>query len=309
MALETPIAFCIFNRPAVTQRVFEVIARAKPRRLLVIGDGARCDRPDEACLVSQTREIVENVSWNCDVQVNYAAQNMGCKKRIASGLDWAFQQSDELIILEDDCLPDLSFFSYCSELLARYRNDDRVMMISGDNFQPKQRTHNSYYFSRWAHIWGWASWRRAWEHFDMEIATWPLAKANHTLRAAFSSDEEYRDWEPLLDRQHAGEIDTWDFPWQYACWSNHGLSIIPEKNLISNIGFGRDATHTLDPASHLANRPTTAIDELVHPAFVLPNYEADQHTLEQIFGPMLSPKSPPPKPKWYRRLMPSRKVA
>ena len=110
MALETPIAFCIFNRPAVTQRVFEVIARAKPRRLLVIGDGARCDRPDEACLVSQTREIVENVSWNCDVQVNYAAQNMGCKKRIASGLDWAFQQSDELIILEDDCLPRPQFF-------------------------------------------------------------------------------------------------------------------------------------------------------------------------------------------------------
>ena len=309
MALETPIAFCIFNRPELTRKVLEVIAEVKPQRLLVIGDGARTDRPDEAKLVNQTREVIEKVNWDCDVQVNFADQNMGCKKRIASGLDWAFQQSDELIILEDDCLPDLSFFNFCSELLARYRNDDRVMMISGDNFQPQQRTSNSYYFSRWAHIWGWASWRRAWEHFDMEISTWPLAKANGGLRSAFSSDEEYRGWSPVLDRQYAGEIDTWDFPWQYACWANHGLSIIPECNLISNIGFGKDATHTTDPESHLANRPTASIGKLDHPKLILPNHQADQYTLEQIFGPMLTPQPTEPKPKWYRRLMPSRKAA
>lgn len=309
MVLETPIAFCIFNRPALTCRVLEVIAQAKPRRLLVIGDGARANRPDEAELVQQTREVIKNVNWDCDVQVNYAAQNMGCKKRIASGLDWAFQQSEELIILEDDCLPDPSFFSYCQDLLTRYRNDDRIMMISGDNFQPQRRTPNSYFFSRWAHIWGWASWRRAWQHFDMEISTWPLAKTNNSLRAAFSSDNEYRDWKPILDRQFAGEIDTWDFPWQYACWANHGLSIIPERNLISNIGFGRDATHTIDPESHLANRPTTSIGKLVHPELILANHEADQYTLEEIFGPMLSPRPSVPKPKWYRRLMPPRKAA
>ncbi len=309
MALETPIAFCIFNRPALTRKVFEAIAVAKPRRLLVIGDGARANRPGELELVDQTREIIGLVNWDCDVQVNYASQNMGCKQRISSGLDWAFQQSDELIILEDDCLPDPSFFSYCDELLERYRDDDRIMMISGDNFQPQPRTNNSYYFSRWAHIWGWASWRRAWEHFDMEISTWPRAKAEHSLRSAFSSEREYRNWEPILDRQFAGEIDTWDFPWQYACWANHGLSIIPEQNLISNIGFGGDATHTVDPESHLANRPTTAIGELVHPPLILPNHEADQHTLENIFDPMFSPQPSTPKPKWYRRLMPTRKAA
>jgi len=300
MALETPIAFCIFNRLDLTKRVFEAIRDARPKRLLVIGDGPRIDVAGEASVVEQTRSIVSNIDWECKVQTNFSEINLGCKHRIASGLDWAFEQSEELIILEDDCVPDPSFLRFCETLLERYRNDERVMMISGDNFQPAPCSEFSYYFSRWPHIWGWASWRRAWQHFDVNVSSWPKLKETEQLRNVFVDDAEYQHWAATLDRQHAGEIDTWDFPWGYACWANNGLTILPEQNLISNIGFGESATHTMDPSSRLANLKTSGIGKIIHPEKVAPNQTADQFTWEHILAPPSLPQVNR-KPKWYER--------
>lgn len=306
MSLNTPIAFCIFNRPELTRRVFEAIALAKPKKLLVIGDGARSDRPEERQLVEQTRAVVERVDWDCEVITHYSPTNLGCKQRMSSGLDWAFQISEELIVLEDDCLPDPTFFDFCQQLLERFRNDPRVMLISGNNFQPNRHSQHSYYFSHWPHIWGWASWRRAWNHFDVQISSWPEIKSDQALRSVFPGEEQYRYWAGVLDRQHAGEIDTWDFPWAYACWINSGLTILPESNLIANLGFGPDATHTTDTASRLSNLETYPIGQLNHPPRVLRNEVADQFTWDHILRPPSQPDSQGPRDRWYRRLLRSK---
>lgn len=299
MSLETPVAFCIFNRPELTRRVFEAIAESKPKTLLIIADGARADVPGEQQQVDETRQVIERIDWPCDVKTNFSSINLGCKHRMASGLDWAFEQSEELIILEDDCLPSRSFFTYCQQLLDRYRDDERIMMISGDNFQPQPRSSSSYYFSRWTHIWGWASWRRAWKHFDVNITSWPDIKSTRQLMSVCGSESEYNHWSATLDLQHAGKIDTWDFPWAYACWINSGLTILPEKNLISNLGFGPTATHTTDANSRLAQLETAELGELIHPVHVAPNYIADQFTWEHILAPQ--PSTPRVSSKWYHR--------
>lgn len=304
MPLETPIAFCLFNRPELTRQVFHAIALAKPKTLYVISDGARPDHPEEQSLVEESRSVIDQVDWDCDVKINFSEVNLGCKQRIASGLGWAFQQSEELIILEDDCLPDPSFFEYCQQLLGRYRDDQRIMMISGDNFQPVCHSQDSYYFSRWPHIWGWASWRRAWNHFDVEVSSWPKVKTSQKLRSVFSSQLEYEHWASVLDRQYAGEIDTWDFPWAYACWINSGLTILPTTNLITNIGFGPEATHTTDPSSRLANLSKHDIGCLIHPSRVLQDYVADQYTWENVLAPPETPSCSGSNAKWYDRFIP-----
>ena len=285
MSFDVPIAFCIFNRPEVTQRVFDAIARQKPKQLFVIADGAREDVEGESELVAQTRAIVDQIDWPCNLQCNFAKRNMGCRNRMATGLSWAFGLAEQLIILEDDCLPDQSFFGYCRELLIRYQSDPNVMMISGDNFQPHRRTENSYYFSRWTHIWGWASWRRAWQHFDVELKSWPEVRLQKDFVKQFENEQEYRYWSRIFDGLVRGEIDTWDFAWGYACWVQGGLTILPEVNLVSNLGFGLDATHTRDPNSSLANLPTSAMGALRHPPNIERNEIADQWTYEKIFKP------------------------
>ncbi len=285
MSFDIPIAFCIFNRPEVTERVFKSIARQRPTSMFVIADGARADVVGEAELVEQTRAIVDRVDWPCNLQCNFAKQNMGCRDRMSSGLSWAFGQSEKLIILEDDCLPNDGFFEYCRELLIRYESDPQVMMISGDNFQPHRRTEYSYYFSRWTHIWGWASWQRAWNHFDVSLASWPEVRLKQDFAARFETRQEYEYWSRVFDEFAAGEIDTWDFAWAYACWVRGGLTVLPESNLVSNLGFGTGATHTTDGQSPLANLPTSSLGPLIHPPMIERNVIADRWTYDKVFRP------------------------
>ena len=280
--LNTPVLFCIFNRPEITRRVFQRIREARPGKLLVVADGARTGRDGESESVAQTRAIIDGVDWPCEVLTNFADQNMGCKQRIASGITWAFEQTDELIILEDDCLPDPTFFSYCDELLNRYRDHPEIMMISGDNFQPHSQTGDSYYFSHWAHIWGWATWKRAWQHFDADVSDWPQRKQENFLARIFSTAADQRHWEQVMENQHKGLIDTWDFPWTYACWKAGGLTILPDRNLVTNIGFGDSATHTTDAESRLAHLPTYPISQLTHPETIKRHVVADQYTQDHV---------------------------
>lgn len=289
MSLSTPIVLIIFNRPDFTQTVFETIRIAKPKKLLVIADGPRCPEENEKC--QKSREIINQIDWNCELLINFSEINLGCGIRVSSGLSWAFSEVEEAIILEDDCLPSPSFFFFCERLLERYRDDIRIMHICGTNFQfGRRRSSYSYYFSKYPYIWGWASWRRAWKHYDYHIKTWPEFKKSDKLKLVCEDQAEQRMWTLRLDLIHkdAKRINTWDRQWFYTCWFQNGFSIIPESNLVTNLGVGHsDATHksTYSPwVEPWLKWPTYDIWEIKHPPSVIKNREADAYTFDYRFG-------------------------
>lgn len=272
-----PIVFLIFNRPDATARTFAAIRAARPTKLLVVADGPRPERAGEQELSMRTRAIIDGVDWPCEVLRNYSDANMGCGRRVASGITWAFQQVEEAIILEDDCLPDPSFFPFCAELLERYRSDDRVMMISGNNFQSgASPTSNSYYFSQLPHCWGWATWRRAWRDYDYAIRNWPQRRSGRWIKDIVGNRVLETIWRKEFDDVATGKVDTWDFQWKYCIWAHGGLSIVPAVNLVTNIGFGDDATHTLsDDRLHVVARRAIEFP-LRHPTEVSLCRKADE---------------------------------
>lgn len=279
--LKTPVAFLIFNRPDTTERVFAEIARAKPPKLLVVADGARLNRPGEEEKVVATRAILERIDWDCEILTNFSDVNLGCKRRMSSGIDWVFEQVEEAIILEDDCLPDPTFFRFCEELLDRYRHDQRIGMISGDNFQfGRRRNDDSYYFSKYVHIWGWATWRDRWiNSYDVSLSKWPDIRDGGWLTDLLGNANEAPYWENIFELVYRGEIDTWDYQWVFANWLGSRMSIMPTVNLISNIGFAReDATHTTGGSAQadLPRRPVNF--PLTHPIGMLKDVQADLYS-------------------------------
>jgi hypothetical protein len=284
MATHTPVAFIIFNRPDTTEKVFQAIRQAQPKKLLVIADGPRADRPGEAEKCAATRAIIDRVDWECEVLTNYSDVNLGCKLRVSSGIDWVFSEVEEAIILEDDCLPHHSFFEYCQELLERYRYDERVSAIGGNNFQDgQQRGTSSYYFSNYNHIWGWASWRRAWKNYDHNLTNWPAFRDGKYLEAILDSSLEIEYWQNIFQEFHStGEPNTWDYAWTFTCWINRGLTVLPNVNLVSNIGFRSDATHTCGN-SRFANMIAQDIGKLQHPVFISRERNADMYTFDEVF--------------------------
>ncbi len=283
--VKTPVAFLVFNRPDTTIRVFEEIRRARSPKLLVVADGPRADRPGEADKCKAVRAIIETVDWPCEVLKNYSDGNLGCKVRVSSGLDWVFEQVPEAIILEDDCLPHPTFFRFCEELLERYRDDERIGIISGDNFQfGKRRTQNSYYFSRYAHIWGWASWRRTWQKYDVEMKQWPTVRSAEWLSDIFQDRKLVKYWRNIVEAVFNNKIDTWDCQVNFACWINSTLNIMPNNNLVSNIGFGIDATHTTG-RSQFSEMPAMEMQfPLVHPTMIIRDALADGKTEKGQFS-------------------------
>ena len=277
--MKTPVVFLIFNRPDTTARVFAEIRRAKPPKLLVVADGPRTDQRGEEELVAATRAIVDQVDWPCEVIKNYSDTNLGCKKRVSSGIDWVFSTVEDAIILEDDCLPDPSFFPFCEELLEKYRNDERIGQIGGVNFQfGDNATEYSYYFSRYSHIWGWASWRRAWQGYDVEIKNWKEVRKTKQLQGIFEGKEVIDYWTDIFNRVYYNKIDTWDYQWSFHLMINRMLTILPHVNLVSNIGFNRDATHTTGE-SRFNNMGRGHIRfPLMHPSNVARNVSADKYT-------------------------------
>jgi len=283
--LTTPVTFIIFNRPDTTERVFAEIAKTKPPKLLVVGDGARLNCVGEQEKVLATREIIKRVDWDCEVITNYSDVNLGCKQRVSSGLDWVFSQVEETIILEDDCMPDPTFFRFCQELLEYYRDDLRVGMISGDNFQISNSQEDfSYYFSKYTHIWGWATWSNRWlKNYDVNIERWPIIRDQKYLSHIMDDKEEALYWHNIFESVFNGEIDTWDYQWVLTNISEGRLNIMPNVNLISNIGFGENATHTKHHNIY-ANMEVGEIEfPLKHPLFMLRNKIADMHTKKSMF--------------------------
>lgn len=286
--MKTPVAFLIFNRSDTTQKVFEAIRQAKPPRLLVVADGPRPDRPYEVEKCAAARAVIDHVDWDCQVLTNFSDMNLGCRNRVSSGLDWVFDTVEEAIILEDDCLPHPTFFRFCEELLERYRNDERIMAISGDNFQfDRKRTDYSYYFSRYNHCWGWASWRRAWQHNDVEMNHWPDVRDSSLLLNLLSDSRTIDCWHKIFQDVYNGHVNTWCYQWTFACWLQNGLSILPSTNLVANIGFSGEATHTVGK-NIFANMPVKAMSfPLQHPQCKVRNHQADAFTQEWMFGPSL----------------------
>ena len=293
-----PVAFFIFNRPALTARVFERIRAARPGKLLVVADGPRPTRPDDAQLCATTRKIVESPDWPCELITNFADENLGCRRRLSSGLNWVFEQCPEAIILEDDCVPCRSFFSFCSSMLSRYRDDARIMHVSGDNFGKGVRWGaGSYYFSRYSFSWGWASWRRAWRYYDVNVSCWPAARKEGWLASILDDPLEVEYWTGTFDKLHRGEIDTWDYQWLFTCWCQSGLSILPNANLVTNIGAGPDALHFKEGHSTIGI-PTRELDECVDPVVVIRDKEADRVAFEEhIAGRQMREER-----IWYRRM-------
>jgi hypothetical protein len=284
--LNTPVAFIIFNRLDTTERVFAEIAKAKPPKLLVVADGARPTKAGEVEKVAATRAIINRVDWDCEVLTNYSEVNLGCKDRVSSGIDWVFEQVEEAIILEDDCLPDPTFFRFCQEMLDRYRSDLRIGVISGNNFKfENKRNNDSYYFSKYVHIWGWATWRNRWKnHYDVNIYQWPIIKHQNWLSDIFGDEKESKIWTRVFDKMYKKQIDTWDYQWIFANWINNRISIIPNVNLISNIGFGEGASHTRfrDKTAELKTEPL--LFPLTTPRCVCPNASFDKFVFNLIFN-------------------------
>lgn len=282
MSLLTPVVILLFNRPSLTEIVFDSIRKAKPKKLLVVADGPRFPEEEEKC--QKARAVIEKVDWDCNVLTNYSEENLGCKRRVSSGLNWVFSEVEEAIIVEDDCLPTPSFFYFCQTLLKYYRHDQRIMHIASNNFQFNQsRTPYSYYFSKYSHIWGWATWRRAWQYYDVEMKTWPEYQKLDLLSSVCEDTYEQKYWLNSFNQVFDGSIDTWDLQWLYTCWCQSGLSIHPNSTLVSNIGFGVDATHTFCD-SPLAQLPTTDIWEIKHPPLMFRHREADAHAFDYVFG-------------------------
>ena len=283
--LNTPVLFLVFNRPDTTAQVFEAIRKAQPPRLYVAADGPRPDRLGEAEKVAKVREIATAVDWPCEVKTLFREENLGCKKAVSSAITWFFEHEDQGIILEDDCLPHPDFFSFCENLLERYQDDDKVWVITGDNFQNGQkRGQASYYFSHCNHCWGWATWRRAWNHYQGDLPFWPEWKSSPAWIQKLPDRVERRYWSKIFDRVYGNQIDSWDYPWTACVWYHGGLTATPNVNLVSNIGFGSEATHTTSRNSSPAVMRVESIGELHHPSLIKQHSDADYYAFNSHFG-------------------------
>ena len=281
----SPVALFIFNRPQTTQLVFEAIRSARPATLAVIADGPRRDVPGDAAACAEAQAVAARVDWPCDVRTLISQANMGLRGRIESGLSWIFSQFEEAIILEDDCVPDRTFFRFCDEMLERYRDDARVLSVSGSSFQfGARRGEGSYYFSRHNHVWGWATWRRAWSVHDPRMDAWPAARRSGWLEAEFGSAVARQYWDHIFEAAHQTS-HTWDYPWCFSCRRHGGLHVVPNVNLVSNYGFDKGATHTQQAHSIFAFLPTSPMRfPLVHPAQVQPDRDGDEFTEDILYS-------------------------
>jgi hypothetical protein len=284
--MQTPALIIIFNRPEVTAKVAEAIAKAKPPLVFVFADGPRTDRPGEAEKCAATRAAIDRIDWPCDVLKNYSDVNLGCGRGVTSGIDWVFHQTDRAMIFEDDCLPDPSFFPFCDELLERYRDDERIMQIAGCNLQcGHRRGAHSYFFSRFNTCWGWATWRRAWNHMDLSMKKWSAYRHTSWVldRVGDAAAARYLSQKFEDAYRAGGRIDYFDYPWMFATWVQNGLCIVPNVNLVSNIGFGDHATHTKWSESRWANLARTGMPfPLQHPPSIMRHQEADDFFVRQV---------------------------
>jgi len=290
-AFQVPIILIIFNRPEFAKKLIDILRMVKPYAVYVVADGPRSDHPEDDLLCKSTRAVIEQIDWGADVKKLFLESNIGCGKAPADGITWAFSSVEMAIILEDDCLPDLSFFEFCESLLEKYQCDEKVMMISGNNhLLGRTSTHHSYWFSINTQTHGWATWKRAWSLYDFKMADWPKIRRSSLLLNTLHNKRYAKKWKKIFDQvyQLANEnpkYDCWDFQWTYACWKNGALNIIPEVNLVSNIGYGKNATHQTPIDHPLANLRGSKIKfPLIHPLAITQDLMADEVLSQNVYN-------------------------
>ncbi len=274
----TPVLVIAFNRPNHARQMFERLQQLKPKQLFFAVDAPRPHKDGEAERCKEVQEMVNAINWECDVKTLFHKENQGCKQGVIKAIDWFFEHVEEGAILEDDCIPSQDFLKFCDELLPYYRHDKRVMQIGGTNSIATTRTGNSYYFSQYNRIWGWATWRDAWQQRDGDMKAWPafLRNKKSYLAALFEKPLErvywLHQWQSVADKK----VDTWDYQWFFARITAGSYCIIPDVNLISNIGFGAEATHTINNDHEFSNLPTGNLEfPLKHPPFVIRDRDRD----------------------------------
>jgi hypothetical protein len=271
---ETPVLFLTFNRLDTTKQVFSVIRQIKPKHFYISSDGPRTDREGEKAKVEAVRRyVLDNIDWDCEIKTLFRDKNLGCGKAVSGAITWFFEQVEQGIILEDDTLPSTSFFSYCTELLERYKDDQRIYHIAG--WSPlftdlrKDRTlkgiKDSYYFGPYPHIWGWATWRRAWHKYNFDIQNLTDFVVSNKLKQIYPPKDLQEYWLQVFQGMQNHEIDTWDYQWSYVIMQNNGFCINPVRSLITNVGFNLDGTHTVDFTSSFANTKRYKLVCLQHP--------------------------------------------
>jgi hypothetical protein len=279
-----PILFLVFNRPEVTKRVFEQIRAVRPAKLYIAADGPRMSKKGEDILCHNTREIVlSNIDWECDVKTFFRTENLGCGKAVSEAITWFFENEEAGVILEDDCLPSLSFFEYVEYCLLRYWDNPKIMHIGGNNFFDKTWGDKSYFYSAYNHIWGWASWRRAWKLYQYDLIHINERALKVSLNTYFPrsiSESWFNNYKLLLKNK----VDTWDYQWTFCIWLNHGLCTYPNYNLVSNIGFGQNATHTHDENYKYNNLPYREIEDISSPKYIRRNVKADIISSYNVFA-------------------------
>lgn len=297
-AMKTAVAFIIFRRPDTTRRVFERIRQARPPRLYVIADGPRPEKVGEAEQVAAARMVVEQVDWPCQVTKIYSDTNLGCRDRVVSGLDAVFAEEAQAIILEDDCLPHTDFFYFCEALLERFSGDNQVRHISGNNFLFKlAKVDGPYYFSRYPHIWGWATWASAWSKFDREKMAWRTPESRNRVLKSLEDDKESANfWSELFFSMCDGKskYSSWGYLWCLTCFSKNWLCVNPRVNLVQNLGDDLSATHTSGGLVH-TNIKARTLRNLTRCPPVERHQKADREVFKIVFLQR--------EIRWYRRLL------
>jgi len=276
--MRSPVLFLIFNRPALVKATFACIREARPPRLYIAADGPREGRDGEAALCQEAREAATQVDWPCEVRTLFRKRNLGCADAVSSAITWFFRHEAEGVILEDDLSIHPDFFPFCDAMLERYRDEEHIMHVHGNNFQyGLPRGEAGYYFSCFSHCWGWASWARAWEKYDHAM-TRMRSVTSKTLPRLFQSQAAIGCFRDVLARVKDGRINSWAYRWTCSVWEHEGLCVNPNVNMARNIGFGAEGTHTTDSAAVVAHLPAEGLAEITHPQEIARDAVADEWT-------------------------------
>ena len=278
-----PILLLVFNRPDHTKRILERIREVRPHQLFIAADGPRNWIEHETDQCSLVRKISTDIDWDCNVQTLFQENNLGCKHAVSSAINWFFSHVNNGIILEDDCLPEHEFFKYCEDLLEYHHGDDRIMHIAGTNLNwEKYKGNNSYFFSYYSPVWGWATWKRAWEKYDVNMSSYTI-DGKKIINRKFTEIKE-RIYRKLVYRLcYTNQLDTWDYQWNYSIITNNGMAIIPNANMVTNIGFGSDATHTTNKEFALnVNAAGKIVFPLIHPDLIQIDINNDKSYFKHI---------------------------
>jgi hypothetical protein len=278
----TPVAYFVFNRPRHTRKTFDIIRAYRPSQLFVIADGPRPHRPTDIERCREVRNIVSEINWPCEVYFDFAGHNLGAGRRISSGLDWVFSKVDRAIVLEDDCLASPDFFTFCDDLLVRYREAESVWVVSGNSYQPDfQRGDSSYFFSKYPDTWGWATWRRAWRHYRHDLPFLDEWRRSPRWKECFPTRSEQRHFLRVFDAALTGVVDAWDYQWVGCVIYHGGLSATPNANLVKNIGFDDEATHTKTADGF--DYELTPLGALTHASQIAADTEADKYLRRKFY--------------------------